>query len=194
LKLETALLDLGWLICGIDATIPLIWLALHPFAGFWRRHSRFLPLLGIGWIALWLLAWLVSSPWRHMMLYGSGWSWLLVIPFWAVAMFIGVAGARGLGFWRIMGRPELNPARQENQLVATGIQGRVRHPIYLGHLCVMLGWSIGTASIACWSLTAFAAAAGAVMIRLEERELEQRFGATYREYKRRVPVIVPRWK
>ncbi|MGA2989164.1 MAG: isoprenylcysteine carboxylmethyltransferase family protein [Candidatus Korobacteraceae bacterium] len=167
---------------------------VHPFAGFWRKRPRGLPLIGIVWIALWVLAWLVSSPWRLVVLYQTGWSWVLAAPFWAVAIFVEGAGVRGLRFWRIIGRPELNPSRRDNQLVTTGIQGRVRHPLYLGHLCIMLGWDIGTGSLACWSLTAFAVVAGAAMIRAEERELEQRFGAAYREYKRRVPVIVPRWK
>jgi len=194
LKLETAVLDLGWLICGIDATIPLTWLMVHPFAGFWRRHARYFPVVGVCWIGLWLLAWKVSSPWRYAVLYHSGWSWLLAIPLWAIAVLVGGGGARGLSFWRIMGRPELNPARQDNRLIITSMHGRVRHPIYLGHLCMMLGWSLGTGSLACWSLTAFAVAAGALMIPMEERELEQRFGAAYGEYKRRVPMIVPRSK
>jgi protein-S-isoprenylcysteine O-methyltransferase Ste14 len=30
------------------------------------------------------------------------------------------------------------------------------------------------------------------MIRLEDRELEQRFGDEFRQYKRRVPAILPR--
>ncbi len=194
MKLETVFLDLGWLVCGIDATIPLLWLMVHPFAGFWRKRRRGLPLIGIIWVGLWLVAWLVSSPWRHTVLYRAGWSWLLAVPFWAVAILVGGAGARGLKFWRILGRPELNPARPDNQLVAAGIHGRLRHPIYCAHLCTMLGWSLGTGSLSCWALTGFAVLSGAAMIRAEERELEQRFGEPYRGYKRRVPMIVPRWK
>jgi protein-S-isoprenylcysteine O-methyltransferase Ste14 len=33
---------------------------------------------------------------------------------------------------------------------------------------------------------------GGIMIRLEDKELEQRFGAEYQEYRRRVPAVVPR--
>ena len=194
MQIEDSALNLGWLICGVDATIPLIWLMVHPFAGFWRKRGRFQPAIVILWIGLWALAWVISWPWRYVVFYRTGWCWLLAIPLWAVALLVGGAGARGLSFWRIMGRPELNPARQDNRLITTGIHGRVRHPIYLGHLCMMLGWSLGTGSLACWSLTAFAVAAGALMIRMEERELAQRFGAEYAEYKRRVPLIVPRLK
>jgi len=43
-----------------------------------------------------------------------------------------------------------------------------------------------------YCLTAFAIATGALMIRMEEAELEQRFGEDYREYKRRVPAFFPR--
>ena len=167
---------------------------VHPFAGFWVKRPRSLPYVAIYWIALWLLAWLVSFPWRHAVLYRAGWSWLLALPFWAAAVFFGSGGVRGLRLWRIIGRAELHPERKDNQLVTTGIHGRVRHPIYLAHLCTMLGWSIGTGSLACCLLTAFAVVSGALMIPLEERELEQRFGTPYREYRRRVPMIVPRWK
>ena len=72
-----------------------------------------------------------------------------------------------------------------------GIRSRVRHPIYLAHFCELLGWSIGTGLAVCFSLTAFAIITGALMLHLEDRELEQRFGDEYREYRRRVPAILP---
>jgi hypothetical protein len=52
----------------------------------------------------------------------------------------------------------------------SGIRSRVRHPIYLGHLCEMLAWSLGTGLAVCWLLTAWAIATGALMIRLEDAE------------------------
>lgn len=52
--------------------------------------------------------------------------------------------------------PEVHGGNQQQFLVTTGIRSRVRHPIYLGHLCEMLAWSVGTGLAVCWLLTAFA--------------------------------------
>jgi protein-S-isoprenylcysteine O-methyltransferase Ste14 len=41
-------------------------------------------------------------------------------------------------------------------------------------------------------LTGFAVITGAIMIRLEDKELEERFGESYREYRARVPAFLPR--
>ena len=68
----------------------------------------------------------------------------------------------------------------------------MRHPVYLAHLCEILAWSIGTGLAVCWGLTAFAALAGAVMIRVEDAELEKRFGDSYRTYRETVPAVLPR--
>jgi len=51
---------------------------------------------------------------------------------------------------------------------------------------------VGTGLAVCYALALFAVVTGAIMIRLEDKELEQRFGAEYREYRRRVPAVVPR--
>ena len=80
----------------------------------------------------------------------------------------------------------------EQRLVISGIRARVRHPVYLGHLCEMLAWSVGTGLTVCYGLTVFAMVSGAIMVHLEDRELEQRFGAEYRRYKRTAPAILPR--
>ena len=66
-------------------------------------------------------------------------------------------------------------------------------PVYLAHLCEMLAWSAGTGLVVCWVLTGFAVATGAVMIRMEDAELENRFGERFAMYRKRVPAVLPRW-
>ncbi len=90
------------------------------------------------------------------------------------------------------GLPELRPNHPETRLVTTGIRSRVRHPVYLAHLCEMLAWSVGTGLAVCFALTAFAILTGAVMIRKEDAELEQRFGEEFRSYRHQVPAVIPR--
>jgi protein-S-isoprenylcysteine O-methyltransferase Ste14 len=60
-------------------------------------------------------------------------------------------------------------------------------------LCELLGWAVGTGLLVLYALLVFAAITGALMIAAEERELESRFGQAYRDYKRRVPGILPRF-
>jgi protein-S-isoprenylcysteine O-methyltransferase Ste14 len=55
----------------------------------------------------------------------------------------------------------------------------------------LLAWSVGTGLAVCWWLTAFAMVTGAVMIRMEDAELEKRFGEEYREYRSNVPAVFP---
>jgi protein-S-isoprenylcysteine O-methyltransferase Ste14 len=56
----------------------------------------------------------------------------------------------------------------------------------------MLAWSVGTGLVVLYALTAFAIVTGAVMIQLEDGELERRFGAEYRAYRQRVPSVLPK--
>ena len=56
----------------------------------------------------------------------------------------------------------------------------------------MLAWSIGTGLAVCYGLTVFAILTGIVMTRIEDRELEQRFGEPYRTYRNSVPAVIPK--
>ena len=89
------------------------------------------------------------------------------------------------------GLPEILPNQSHQRLVTAGIRAHIRHPVYLGHLCEMLAWSLGTGLVICWALTAFAVVTGSVMITLEDAELEKRFGEEYRRYRSTVPAILP---
>ena len=90
------------------------------------------------------------------------------------------------------GLPEVRSNHREHRLVTSGIRAHVRHPVYLGHLCEMLAWSLGTGLIVCWLLTGFAMATGTVMIRMEDAELARRFGQDYVSYRDRVGAVIPR--
>lgn len=186
------MLTIAWLICGVYATIPAYWLAVHPVAHRWRKAKRKFSLLAPWWMLLWVVAWLTSAPWRYDAIYVNPWLWILSVAFWCVSAYMYASGGRGLSLSRVIGKVELEPDRHEHRLVTTGVHARVRHPLYFGHLCTMLGWSIGAGTVACWALTGFYLATAAIMIPMEERELRARFGREYDDYAQRVPAFLPR--
>jgi protein-S-isoprenylcysteine O-methyltransferase Ste14 len=55
----------------------------------------------------------------------------------------------------------------------------------------MVAWSLGSGLVVCFGLVAWAVISGAVMVWMEDRELEQRFGEDYRRYREKVPAIFP---
>lgn len=188
---------LGWIACCIYASIPSFWLVIHPRADRWRqRHRERRPvykLLLPMWIGMWIALFLLTYPLRGIRLYQQDWPWLIALLFFAAGIFLYSRARRGFSPLQLSGHHELQPEHHQQQLVVHGIRQHVRHPIYLGHLCELLAWSIGSGLASCWALTAFAIVTGAVMIRHEERELISRFGDQYRQYQQRVSAIIPHW-
>ena len=191
--MREALQSVGWLACAVYSTIPLFWLMIHPFADRWRarRRSPYRVLLP-AWMAMWAAMAVVTAPWRNAALYRADWAWGLAVLLFAMGLFIYSHSGKNFSAKQLGGLPEVHGANREQCLVTDGIRARVRHPVYLAHLCEMLAWSAGTGLAVCWGLTAFAAATGAVMIRMEDAELERRFGDAYREYRDSVPAVIPR--
>src|SRR5256885_13204415 len=187
------ILSVGWLACAIYSTIPLFWLMIHPFAERWRarRRSPYRILLPV-WIAMWAAMAVITSPWRDLALYHKDWSWIPASLLFVAGLFIYSRAGKNFSAKQLSGLPELNGSNREQRLVIDGIRARVRHPVYLAHLCEMLGWSVGTGLAMCWGLTAFAVITGAAMIRMEDAELEGRFGDIYRAYRNSVPAVIPR--
>jgi protein-S-isoprenylcysteine O-methyltransferase Ste14 len=142
------------------------------------------------WLAIIVLAGVITWPWRQVLLYTQKWTWALALLLFAMGFYFYRRAREGFTMEHLAGRPELESG-QEQRLVVTGIRRRMRHPIYTGHLCELLAWSIATGLAVVYALTAFAVLTGALMIRMEERELVARFGHAYRDYKQRVPAIIP---
>jgi len=134
----------------------------------------------------------LTGPWRRVALYATPLSWIPAALLFAAGIFIYSRAGAHFSWSQLGGLPEVHGRNRDQRLATAGIRSRVRHPVYLGHLCEMLAWSIGTGLVVCWLLTLFAIITGAVMIRLEDAELARRFGAEYEAYRTRVPAVVPR--
>jgi protein-S-isoprenylcysteine O-methyltransferase Ste14 len=144
------------------------------------------------WVGMWLVVGVLSAPWRHIVLYKTAWGWLPAAFSFAAGISLYRKSSANFSPKQLSGLAELRTAHPEQNLVTTGIRARVRHPVYLAHLCEMLAWSIGTGLAACYTLTLFTIVTGTLMIRMEDNELEQRFGDSYRAYKNSVPAFFPR--
>ncbi len=185
----------GWLACAIYSTIPAFWFMIHPFAERWRmrRRSPYVLLVPV-WMAMWAVAALAIRPWRGNLLYQADWTWGVSSLLFVCGLYIYSQSGKNFSAKQLGGLPEVHGGNREQRLVTDGIRSRVRHPVYLAHLCEMLAWSVATGLAVCWVLTAVAALTGAVMIRMEDAELEKRFGEEYATYRRSVPAVIPRLK
>src|SRR5215813_9357097 len=190
-----SILDIvGLAVCSVYCTIPLFWLVFHPFVERWRRLGRrafvvIILLWGIFIIAAFALCW----PIRHLHLYESYVPWILGVAFLLAGLSIYRSASQGFDRAQVSGVAELEPHSHEQKLVMTGIRAQVRHPIYLGHLCEVFGWTVGTGSIALCALLVFSVITGAIMIRKEDAELEARFGEVFRQYRDTVPALLPKF-
>ena len=86
------------------------------------------------------------------------------------------------------------PRRRTVLLVTDHIYSFVRHPLYLGYSCVWIGWALWRSS-AGLLLVSTGASLGLLLyvLAVEEPRLASRFGRKYAEYRRRVPLLRPRW-
>lgn len=141
---------------------------------------------------MWVIAALLTAPARHVRIYQTPWAWIPAAALFAAGIWLYVKSGADFSPKQLGGLPEVRPNHPETRLVTTGIRSRVRHPVYLGHLCEMLAWSLGTGLAVCYALTAFAILTGTIMIRMEDAELERRFGEDFRNYRQQVPAVLPR--
>jgi len=185
----------GWVACVLYASIPSFWLLIHPRAEYWRSRKRSpYRVLMPAWLGMWAIEGAVTYRWREVALYSSRWPWVAAIALFSTGFWLYVQSHKNFSAKQLGGLPEIVGGHHEQELVTSGIRAHVRHPVYLGHLCEMLAWSLGTGLVVCYGLTAFAVITGAAMIRMEEKELEKRFGPAYAAYRERVPAILPKMR
>jgi protein-S-isoprenylcysteine O-methyltransferase Ste14 len=82
--------------------------------------------------------------------------------------------------------------KAKDALVTTGIYAHVRHPQYLGFLLLTLGINFLWTTFSTLILWPILALLYYRLAKEEEKDMEAKFGEEYREYKNRVPMLIPR--
>ncbi len=122
------------------------------------------------------------------------------LPIGRVSPILGSAVAAAgfsLGAWSVWtqldrGRGTPLPIMPTRELLTGGPFRYRRNPMTLGAILAYAGIALGARTTAGMALVlAFGAALVAYLVRLEEPELAERFGAAYLEYRRTTPFIVP---
>jgi protein-S-isoprenylcysteine O-methyltransferase Ste14 len=128
-----------------------------------------------------------------------GWAWpglWRLVPVGIGLICIG-AGLRLLvqtiTLFATQGHGTLAPWDPPAQLVVRGVYRYVRNPMISGVISILAGESLvlGSRPLVTWC-TLFAGVNALYIPLLEEPQLQARFGAAYREYRRHVPRWIPR--
>jgi protein-S-isoprenylcysteine O-methyltransferase Ste14 len=168
--------------------IPLFWVPVHCVPRFFRRLGFLTYILPF---ITWLPVAVVTFELREPLL-----AYRVALPATANALgvLLFVLGA-GLQAWTIIlltmpgivGMPEVTQA-VSGRLVTAGPFGALRHPTYLSHTLMLAGLFLWTEAAALGAVAVIdALVVNAMVIPLEERELVERFGKEYEEYRRKVP-------
>jgi protein-S-isoprenylcysteine O-methyltransferase Ste14 len=173
----------------IELPIPIYWLILHPFNSFWRNRVR-----SAFWIAG-LTAWTAGGAllwiYRSQLLAATPPLWFAIVAGLAligVEIYLFVRVERELGTRRLVGYAELSGT---GEMFAGGLYAHVRHPRYTGMFCAVVGATLLAGTPRLWMILAVWWVFALIVIRLEDRELAARFGATYAAYRKRVPAFLP---
>lgn len=135
----------------------------------------------------------VAAPWG-LALFSTRYGWVDGRPgLWNLLALIlvgpGIAGT----IWVITLHFQASPVsflefRPSQTLLTPGPYALSRNPMFLFELLFWIGWVLFYGSIAVlMGLLLFFAFLSFVIVPYEERDLEARFGETYRQYKQRVP-------
>jgi len=156
----------------VKALMPLILyviIALFILASFWVDRWLALPVFRFTWwgIGLFVLLLLLG----------------FVINAWIIVTFR-----------RASGTPM--PFKPPPKLITTGIYAHVRNPMAIAGILIGegLGFLLGSLSLILIFIPLLTLLGFLYLKAVEERELELRFGKEYLEYKKRVPMFIPKFR
>jgi protein-S-isoprenylcysteine O-methyltransferase Ste14 len=92
----------------------------------------------------------------------------------------------------IYGWKEIHKARKQDTLMVKGIYKYLRHPQYVGFLLITLGLNVMWLTIITLVMWPILAVLYWRLAKMEDKDMEEKFGEEFLEYKRKVPGFIPR--
>jgi protein-S-isoprenylcysteine O-methyltransferase Ste14 len=172
----------------------LFWFLVHPFIRFWRRLGlrRAMAIYYTLMVAFVAGVFLLR---KTLLAVDFGTNPVLIavaVPMLAASIVLRRKISRHLRFSTLGGLPELAPESHPQPLLTEGIYSRIRHPRYVEALLVMASLALIANNLASYVNWIIGIPSVLLIVRIEERELRDRFGAEYDAYCARVPRFVPR--
>ena len=172
----------------------LLWAAIHPFAALWRQLGAFwtYAILGLPVVGYVVGVWLFRKTLVVLDLGTNVFTMILAVIAFGTAVLLKRQVVRQLKFAKLAGIPELSKEKYPGKLLTEGIYGRLRNPRYIEALLWVMAYALFANYLGAYIVVALSLPLIYFVVRLEERELRERFGTAYEEYCRRVPRFVPK--
>lgn len=193
-------------ILGVVAVLPLHFLSVEHVklrAKYGRRRANRIGeiygvISGWGFFLFWIGIWispqprfavptfqnlLVSVPATDFSI--SAFHLIIFIPIFAVSVWLGIKGVKETTL-------KTAETHRPEKIVTTGIYSHVRHPQYLGGLLAHVGISFLLSALYSLLSAPLMTLLIYLISRKEEEELMKEFGKEYEDYKKRVPMFIPR--
>ena len=110
---------------------------------------------------------------------------IISIPFLVLGAWIAIKGVKEVTL-------KVAETHRTEKVVTTGVYSIVRHPQYLGALLAHVGISILLSAAYSLLFTPLMVILIYLISRKEEEELTKEFGKEYENYKKKVPMLIPR--
>lgn len=131
-----------------------------------------------------LVVWIVDSFFFHYVLNLSGLIWLFVTVPLGVVFF-------AFGVYLVRKSEAVVFSNEEGKVIDAGVYGWVRHPMYLGELLILLGFTVATLSVLSLVVWVVYFVFLDRMAAYEEKDLTRILGQQYIDYRKRVSKWVP---
>jgi protein-S-isoprenylcysteine O-methyltransferase Ste14 len=172
----------------------LLWFLIHPFGAFWRRLGPSVTYFFLGVVAALMMAGVYVA--RGTLMVGDLGTSYATLGLGLLAMGLGTLIAlqrrKHLTFRILSGFPQVSAQDYPGTLLTQGIYGKIRHPRYVEVILWVFGYALISNYLSMYLAALLTVPGLLLIVAMEERELEERFGEEWRAYRDRVPRFIPR--
>ena len=171
----------------------LVWFYVHPFVSFWRKLG---PAVTLTLAVAQIIGSMAALYFVRDFLIGRDLGTHMIPVILAActglaATSLALARKKHLTMRILAGVPELQADGKGGALLSEGVYSRIRHPRYVEIVLGSLAYALFANYLGAYIMAFLTIPGLHAIVRLEERELVERFGQEYRDYALRVPRYIP---